>query len=51
MQASLPKDKERELNDTIQAHFKEWLQGSSTLRQIYDLSNRERDEQGGNGPQ
>ena len=41
-QAGLTKDKERELNDAIQAHFREWLQGSSLLRQIYDLSNLER---------
>jgi len=38
----LTKDKERELNDAIQAHFREWLQSSSLLRQIYDLSNLER---------
>lgn len=45
-QANLTKDKERELNDAIQAHFREWLQSSSLLRQIYDLSNLERDEAG-----
>ena len=45
-QAGLSKDKERELNDAIQSHFREWLQSSSLLRQIYDLSNLERSEDG-----
>jgi hypothetical protein len=49
LQANLTKDKERELNDAIQAHFREWLQGSSLLRQIYDLSNLERDEVAASG--
>ncbi|GAX83934.1 hypothetical protein CEUSTIGMA_g11358.t1 [Chlamydomonas eustigma] len=43
-QVGLPKEKERELNDAIQAHFREWLQSTNLLRQIYDLSNLERDE-------
>jgi len=43
-QANLGKDKERELNDAIQAHFKDWLASSNMLRQIYDLSNLEKDE-------
>jgi len=52
-QASLPKERERELNDAIQGHFKEWLAANSMLRQIYDLSNLEKDEvsaAGGSGP-
>lgn len=44
LQANLSKEKERELNDAIQAHFRDWLQSSSLLRQIYDLSNLEREE-------
>jgi TBCC domain-containing protein 1 len=47
-QAGLTKDKERELNDAIQAHFREWLQNSSLLRQIYDLSNLERADEASN---
>ncbi|KAF5834480.1 hypothetical protein DUNSADRAFT_8836 [Dunaliella salina] len=43
-QVGLSKEKERELNDTIQSHFKEWLSSSNMLRQIYDLSNLEKDE-------
>ena len=43
-QANLTKEKERELNDAIQAYFKDWLSSSNMLRQIYDLSNLEKDE-------
>eukprot|EP00798_Chlamydomonas_sp_ICE-L_P003219 gene3219-13238_t len=43
-EANLSKDKEKELNDAIQDHFREWLTTSNMLRQIYDLSNLERDE-------
>ena len=28
----------------IQAHFKDWLQSSGSMRQIYDLAKLERDE-------
>lgn len=45
-QAGLTKEKERELNDAIQSHFREWLQGSNLLRQIYDLSNLEKADDG-----
>ncbi|MEW5320106.1 MAG: hypothetical protein WDW38_011205 [Sanguina aurantia] len=45
-QAGLTKEKERELNDVIQAYFKDWLSGSGLMRQIFDLSALEREEQG-----
>ncbi|KAJ9517478.1 hypothetical protein QJQ45_024956 [Haematococcus lacustris] len=43
-QAGLSKEREAELNNTIQSYFKEWLSSNSLLRQIYDLSNLEKDE-------
>jgi hypothetical protein len=50
LKVGLPKEKERELNDAIQVHFREWLQSTNLLRQIYDLSNLERDESSSGGP-
>lgn len=33
----------------IQAHFKDWLQVTGAMRQVYDLARAERDEAGGSG--
>uniref|UniRef100_A0A7S0V4B7 TBCC domain-containing protein 1 n=1 Tax=Polytomella parva TaxID=51329 RepID=A0A7S0V4B7_9CHLO len=44
-QVGLSREKERELNDSIQAYFKDWLYGNgSMLRQVYDLSLLEKEE-------
>lgn len=45
LQAGLPKEVECELNNVIQNHFKEWLASNALLRQIYDLSNLEKDSE------
>ena len=38
MQANLDEAKKRELMAAIQAHFKDWLTSSGSMRQIYDLA-------------
>ncbi len=44
MQANLDEAKKKELMGAIQAHFKEWLQQTGGMRQVYDLARMERDE-------
>lgn len=46
-QAELEEGKKKELMAAIQAHFKEWLQATGAMRQVYDLARAERDEAGG----
>ncbi|PRW18405.1 TBCC domain-containing 1 isoform A [Chlorella sorokiniana] len=42
--AELEEGKKKELMAAIQAHFKEWLQATGAMRQVYDLARAERDE-------
>ncbi|KAK9810967.1 hypothetical protein WJX73_001581 [Symbiochloris irregularis] len=43
-QAVLDDARKRELQAVIQAHFKEWLNSSGNMRQVYDLARMEREE-------
>lgn len=40
--ARLGEEKKRDLQATIQAHFKEWLLESGSMRQVYELARIER---------
>jgi TBCC domain-containing protein 1 len=42
--ARLDEHTKRELQATIQAHFKEWLLASGSMRQVYELARIERGE-------
>ena len=42
--ARLGEEKKRDLQATIQAHFKEWLLESGSMRQVYELARIERGE-------
>ena len=42
--ARLGEEKKRDLQATIQAHFKEWLLESGCMRQVYELARIERGE-------
>lgn len=42
--AQLDDERKRELHSVIQAHFKEWLLSSGSMRQVYDLARMERDD-------
>jgi hypothetical protein len=42
-QAELEEGKKKELMAAIQAHFKDWLQATGSMRQVYDLARAERD--------
>ena len=44
LQAVLDDARKRELQAVIQAHFKEWLNASGNMRQVYDLARMEREE-------
>lgn len=43
-QANLEEDQKRELMNAIQVNFKDWLQATGNMRQVYDLARAERDE-------
>lgn len=43
-QAGLDEAKKKELMSAIQAHFKDWLQQTGGMRQVFDLARMERDE-------
>lgn len=45
--AELEEGKKKELMGAIQAHFKDWLQATGSMRQVYDLARAERDESAG----
>lgn len=40
----LEDSKKRDLQRVIQEHFKEWLNTSGNMRQVYDLARLEREE-------
>lgn len=40
----LDEAKKRELQTVIQAYFKEWLNSTGLMRQVYDLARMEREE-------
>lgn len=42
--AVLDEPKKRELQNVIQAYFKEWLLSSGNMRQVYDLARMERED-------
>ena len=42
--ADLEDGRKRELMAAIQSHFKDWLQATGAMRQVYDLARAERDE-------
>ncbi len=44
LQAGLDDVKKKELMAAIQSHFKDWLQQTGGMRQVYDLARMERDE-------
>ena len=50
VQAVLDDARKRELQTVIQAYFKDWLQSSGNMRQVYDLARMEREEGGGAPP-
>lgn len=46
MQATLDDARKRELQFVLQAHFKEWLNSTGLLREVYDLARMEQKEGG-----
>jgi len=48
VQATLDEARKRELQTVIQAYFKEWLNSTGKLREVYDLARMERED--GNPP-
>lgn len=46
--AGLDDVKKKELMSAIQSHFKDWLQQTGGMRQVYDLARMERDESSSN---
>ena len=46
LQATLDETRKRELQNVIQAYFKEWLTSSGIFREVYDLARMEREDGG-----
>lgn len=42
-QANLPEDRKREVQNVIQSYFREWLNSTGKMRNIYDVARLERD--------
>lgn len=46
--ANLPEERKREVQNVIQSYFREWLNSSGKMRQIYDLARLEKDADSAN---
>ena len=50
VQVLLDETRKRDLQNTIQAHFRDWLVQTGAMRQVYDLARMERGGEGSSTP-